>query len=482
MSNILRVKFGTSQTVNADSLWQYDYGQILKMEGLDLPNAYEVHFAKYGDETSVTMIGNADGVVIPDILLQTPGEIRAWLYLHTGLTDGETVYQVNIQVQLRAAPTNEEPTPVQQDTITQTLAALAQAQMDADEIVQTAESWAVGERGGVPVLPQDETYHNNAKYYADEANTASNSAAESASAADTSASNAATSASAASTSATSAASAKTAAETASGQASTYASNAAASASAASASASNASGSAASAASSASSAAAAKDEAVGAKDDAETFASNAETAAAEAASSASSAASSTADAAGSAASAGASASAAAASASTASTKASAAAASADAAEAYMLHYPIVQNDYWYVWDAESEEYVSTGVKALGEDGYDPTVAITTPASGVHRVTITDNSGDHVFDVLDGATGPQGERGPQGPQGDDYVLTAADKAEIAQIVLDEALPSAYAKILAGLEIYIADYYSDPPTITYGVIDRLNRTITVEIIIVG
>lgn len=33
---------------------------------------------------------------------------------------------------------------------------------------------------------------------------------------------------------------------------------------------------------------------------------------------------------------------------------------------------------------------------------------------------------------GATGPQGETGPQGPQGDDYVLTAADKAEIAVLV--------------------------------------------------
>ena len=33
---------------------------------------------------------------------------------------------------------------------------------------------------------------------------------------------------------------------------------------------------------------------------------------------------------------------------------------------------------------------------------------------------------------GATGPQGEPGPPGPQGDDYVLTAADKAEIAVLV--------------------------------------------------
>lgn len=37
------------------------------------------------------------------------------------------------------------------------------------------------------------------------------------------------------------------------------------------------------------------------------------------------------------------------------------------------------------------------------------------------------------------------------------------------------------LSGLAIYVADYYSDPPTVTYGVMDRLNRTITVEVVIV-
>ena len=30
-----------------------------------------------------------------------------------------------------------------------------------------AEAWAVGERHGVPVSSTDQTYHNNAKYYAE---------------------------------------------------------------------------------------------------------------------------------------------------------------------------------------------------------------------------------------------------------------------------------------------------------------------------
>ena len=36
---------------------------------------------------------------------------------------------------------------------------------------------------------------------------------------------------------------------------------------------------------------------------------------------------------------------------------------------------------------------------------------------------------------GPTGPQGPAGPQGPQGDDYVLTAQDKSDIADIVISE-----------------------------------------------
>jgi len=58
----------------------------------------------------------------------------------------------------------------------------------------------------------------------------------------------------------------------------------------------------------------------------------------------------------------------------------------------------------VWDVASQSYVSTGIKAEGEDGYSPEISITTIPGG-HRVTITDK--DHpqgqFFDVLDGHGG-------------------------------------------------------------------------------
>lgn len=88
---------------------------------------------------------------------------------------------------------------------------------------------------------------------------------------------------------------------------------------------------------------------------------------------------------------------------------------------------------------------------GEDGISPVTTITAITGG-HRVTIAD--ADHPqgqsFDVMDGAkgdkgdtgdTGPKGDTGdtgPQGPTGPAYTLTAADKAEIVDDVLD-ALPT-------------------------------------------
>ena len=72
-----------------------------------------------------------------------------------------------------------------------------------------------------------------------------------------------------------------------------------------------------------------------------------------------------------------------------------------------HYPKVENGYWYIWDVQSEQWSSTGVKATGADGedgadgYSPTVTITSITGG-HKITVTDADGDHSFDVMDGTT--------------------------------------------------------------------------------
>lgn len=68
---------------------------------------------------------------------------------------------------------------------------------------------------------------------------------------------------------------------------------------------------------------------------------------------------------------------------------------------------------------------------GADGFSPSITIT-DITGGHQVTITDAAGTHSFDVMNGEKGSKGDTGPTGPAGADYVLTAADKAEIAGMV--------------------------------------------------
>ena len=83
---------------------------------------------------------------------------------------------------------------------------------------------------------------------------------------------------------------------------------------------------------------------------------------------------------------------------------AAEAAQEAAETAVTHYPVIQNNYWMVWNSATQQYVSTGIQAEGEDGYSPEVTITSIEGG-HRVTITDK--DHPqgqsFDVMDGQGG-------------------------------------------------------------------------------
>ena len=123
---------GTMATTQTP-LWQYDYGQILVIQGLQLPQAYEVHFCNSTDTTTITSVGNADGVEIPDQFLRSGERIYAYVYLHAGEDDGETEYKITIPVMDRAEPTDIGPTPAQESTIGQLISALNDAVDTAEE-------------------------------------------------------------------------------------------------------------------------------------------------------------------------------------------------------------------------------------------------------------------------------------------------------------------------------------------------------------
>ena len=119
-NHIVNVRYHKNGFFMTRAVFQYDYGQVLKLEDFpDLPDAFEMHFAKKGSDESVTQIGLDGEVTIPDALLVESGTVSCWLYLHDSMADGETRYSIDIPVTPRASITDSEPTPVQQGTIEQ---------------------------------------------------------------------------------------------------------------------------------------------------------------------------------------------------------------------------------------------------------------------------------------------------------------------------------------------------------------------------
>lgn len=140
VTNIIKgVANSTRKTVTAPIIKE-DYGLYLKIDGLELPPTYEVDFSN--DEhsgTSITMIGNADGVLIPRQFIKSGQDVFAFLY-HTDGTFGRTVYTFRIPNKLRPDRTDAEPTPEEESIIDQAIATLNDAvEQTAADVVTTTQ-------------------------------------------------------------------------------------------------------------------------------------------------------------------------------------------------------------------------------------------------------------------------------------------------------------------------------------------------------
>ena len=168
---IVAFKPGEKEISKYEELDQYDYGQILRIQGLNLPPAVEIHFAlqKTGG-TSKTRIGiTKDGVTdvpIPDSMLENEDEtkdydIYAFIYI-TDETSGQTEYRIALKVKARPKPEipggGDNP-----DIFHEAVEAVSKAMEAAAESERRAEGWAHG-REDLPERAED-----NAKYYAGKA-------------------------------------------------------------------------------------------------------------------------------------------------------------------------------------------------------------------------------------------------------------------------------------------------------------------------
>lgn len=148
MDNIVIVVPSTPTYGKAPKVYQYNYGQILRIQGLNLPKVAEVHFSyneTYGD--SVTRIANTkDGVtdvLIPDSFLEYNDSkidytVYAYIYLEDG-TSGETVCKIDIPVKARSKP--EVPgTPEEPELFRETVKAVNDAADRAEVAAQNAKA------------------------------------------------------------------------------------------------------------------------------------------------------------------------------------------------------------------------------------------------------------------------------------------------------------------------------------------------------
>ena len=112
--NITTAFFNGGRTATTAPLYQWDYGQILSINGLTLPAAFQVHFSNTPRSgTTTTSIGQDGQVTIPDVYLTKGLPVYAFIFLHNSEDDGETEYVITIPVNARPRPTDEEPTPSQ---------------------------------------------------------------------------------------------------------------------------------------------------------------------------------------------------------------------------------------------------------------------------------------------------------------------------------------------------------------------------------
>lgn len=135
----------------ADEAYQWNYGQILRIQGGNLPKVVEVYFSlEETSGTSVTRIGTTvDGVTevpIPDSYLENNNcsqdyTIYAYIYLEDG-TAGRTEYEIAIPVKARTKP--EVPgTPEEPELFRETVKAVNDAADQAEVAAQNAKASAI---------------------------------------------------------------------------------------------------------------------------------------------------------------------------------------------------------------------------------------------------------------------------------------------------------------------------------------------------
>lgn len=93
--------FDHGSEVSVYGLWQYDYGQLFEIRGIEIPDGTSIHFAQNGKTIEGTI--RSGQVEIPDYFLQFPDDINAYIYLEDD-GSGETIAKAVLRIESRDRP------------------------------------------------------------------------------------------------------------------------------------------------------------------------------------------------------------------------------------------------------------------------------------------------------------------------------------------------------------------------------------------
>lgn len=145
------VTIGKERIPQKAGLIQYDYGQILRIHGLDLPPAVEIQFSyrEKGGTTENRVGTTKDGVTevqIPDAMLKNNGttqDYAIWVFVYvTDATSGNTVYRIKLYVDSRPAPGEVGEDPDESHILDEAVNAVNAAAERAETAESNAEQYA----------------------------------------------------------------------------------------------------------------------------------------------------------------------------------------------------------------------------------------------------------------------------------------------------------------------------------------------------
>lgn len=167
---MVTAKFTGGNQATAFGLWQWDYGQVLCIDGLQLPFCAEIHFSNSsagGEAQRVDGItrDSVTWVPIPQRFLEMDNTIDYEFYAFVYVSDeasGQTVRRIKLMVKSRPKPDNYV-SPADEDAFRAAIQEINAAANRAGEHERQSERWAVG----CEDIP--ESLQDNAKYYAGQA-------------------------------------------------------------------------------------------------------------------------------------------------------------------------------------------------------------------------------------------------------------------------------------------------------------------------